>query len=166
MEQAKKLATRLSCEFRVVKIVSSNLLRAKQTADIIAESLGGASITAMPLLRERSMGNLRGRVYDDVLSETGLQTIYDPSNVTIEGTASFETRVRSAWKDVLSISANIASGEAVAVVSHGMVLRLILQNYVQSGVSRDVKNTSLTVLDVNTLQVVRGVANCTKHLEA
>lgn len=164
LEQARKLAARVRSEFHIVKVLTSDLVRAQQTATFIVESVGGLALTKLPMLRERSLGNVRGRVYDEVLAETGLDTMYDPSNETIEQTGEFESRVRSAWETLRKEAAKAASGESVAVVSHGMVLRFMLQNCVNAECGRDVKNASLTVLDPITLQVVDGIVNCTKHL--
>ncbi len=49
--QARRAAARL-CECRIAKLYSSDVQRARETAEIVAERLPGISVTAIPLLRE------------------------------------------------------------------------------------------------------------------
>lgn len=62
--QAGEVAARLSRE-NVDAVISSDLQRAIQTAQIIAQPLG-KSITTTPLLRERDWGSFTGRLIPEL----------------------------------------------------------------------------------------------------
>jgi len=49
--QARRAAARL-CECRITRFYSSDLQRARETAEIVAKRLPGISVTALPVLRE------------------------------------------------------------------------------------------------------------------
>ncbi|KAJ6366907.1 hypothetical protein OIU77_003314 [Salix suchowensis] len=61
-EQAAVVADRLSREFKVSAVYSSDLKRASETAEKIAASCGIAEVIKDPDLRERHLGDLQGLV--------------------------------------------------------------------------------------------------------
>ena len=64
-EQAANLAERVKGE-GIAAIWSSDLSRARETGEIVAERLGIATIELDPRLREANRGDWEGRLFDDV----------------------------------------------------------------------------------------------------
>ena len=58
--QARRTATRLD-EYRIARLYSSDVQRARETAEIIARKLSGLSVNAIPMLREMTPTRLPGR---------------------------------------------------------------------------------------------------------
>jgi broad specificity phosphatase PhoE len=66
--QAAELAERLS-HGGIVAIWSSDLSRARETAEVVAAGLGISKIELDPRLREANRGDWEGRLFDDVARE-------------------------------------------------------------------------------------------------
>jgi len=114
-EQALQVARRLVGE-AVDAVVASDLRRAVQTAELIAEPLG-LTVSATPLLRERDWGGFTGRFIPDLRGETW------PDD--IESEAELLLRARSF---LLYIVATYP-GKRVVAVGHGIVNKAILACY-------------------------------------
>ncbi len=162
LAQANALAARLA-NAGIASVLSSDLPRARQTADAIANACG-AAVTTSPLLHERNFGDLRGRPYD-TLGFDPLEWPGAPPNG--ESQAAFDARTAAAWNEVVAYAGRC--GGTVAVVSHGLVIRAWLdsgQLSLPPGVvsPRRLGNTSLTIADATPPHRVR-LLNCTAHLE-
>ena len=59
--QSRRTAARL-CDRHIARMYSSDLQRARETADVIAAHLPGISVTALPLLREMMPTRVTGRL--------------------------------------------------------------------------------------------------------
>lgn len=106
-------------------IFTSPLLRARQSADIIA-SVIGAPIKVVEGLRERSYGVLTGLTKTEALVQypEAVEAHKNPDNTDPEGESrvDFEVRILRAFEQVR------ASGHtAVAVVAHGGSLKIIMR---------------------------------------
>ncbi len=160
--QAEALARRLA-GLGVARILSSDLPRALRTAEAIAAATG-APLETTPLLHERNFGDLRGRAYDS-LGFDPMTTDAAPPNG--ESQADFEARVAQAF--ALVARRRSASDGNLAVVTHGLVIRVLLERHAgrDAGVTAPTHlgNTSLSVLDA-AAPFRLGLANCTRHLEA
>ena len=146
-EQARRLAKHLA-EAGIVHIVSSDLLRAEQTAREL-EATTRASLEFEPLLQERNFGDLRGTAYAD-LDEDPFQPGYAPPGG--ETGPDFLARVERAWARIVSASEGL--GGALAVVSHGLVLQAIALYHVDPGEPAEApdsplrfRNTSYSVVE-------------------
>lgn len=113
--------------YRPDGLVSSNMLRARKTAEPIARACR-LPLQIKPDLHERKVGDMRGTlvlggfgVWPDTLARwTAGDTGYAPA-----GTESFDqiaARVLPVWDRV----SREFSGKSVAVVAHGIVIRVIL----------------------------------------
>lgn len=162
LAQARALAARL-VDIELASILSSDLPRARQTADAIAATRG-AAIATSALLHERNFGELRGQPYDtlgfDPQDWTG-----KPANG--ESQAEFEVRAQAAWRVVVEHAAQI--GGTIAVVTHGLVIRAWLERgsiSLPPGVAppHRMGNTSLTIADAMPPHLV-SLLNCTTHLQ-
>ena len=121
-EQARELASRLASEHLMADvIVSSDLSRAAETAQIIAAAIN-APIVYDPQWRERALGELEGRV-------VGVQGIWlaamgEHTPPGAESLPQFVWRVRIA---LCGLGAQHPAVATILVVAHGGPLRSILQ---------------------------------------
>jgi len=164
--QADALAQRLA-GMGVRAILSSDLPRALRTAEAIAAATG-ATIEATPLLQERNFGDWRGRPYDALPRDPLTMADAPPKG---ESAAAFEQRVAAAF--ALAVQRRAALGDdragALAVVTHGLVLRVLLATQVRladgMGAPTQLGNTSLSIVDARAPHRV-SLLNCTQHLGA
>ena len=164
--QAEALAQRLAL-MNVRAIVSSDLPRALRTAEAIAAATG-APIETTPLLHERNFGDWRGRSYDSMAVDP-LTMVEAPPNG--ESEAAFAERVTAAFAHVLARRAALGADAdgALAVVTHGLVIRALLAAQVQFGAGLSppthLGNTSLSIVGASPPHRV-SLLNCTRHLGA
>jgi probable phosphoglycerate mutase len=114
-EQARQVAQRLAQE-PVDVVVASDLQRAVQTAEIIAES-HGLTVVTTPLLRERDWGGFTGRFIPDLKGEVW------PDDIESE-----EALLMRARSFLLYITATYP-GKKVVAVGHGIINKAILAVY-------------------------------------
>lgn len=161
--QAKKLAERVKRVYDLRRIITSDLQRAVDTAKCLQEVFLHAEFSFDEGLRERDLGNHRGRSYAS-LREANID-VFDPTNPTVEKVEPFQNRVNKAWERIASAAAKVGENEAIAFVTHGLVLRHIFTDKLEvTGADQPIHNTSITVLDSQSFKVVDGVLNCAKHL--
>ena len=114
-EQAQQVARRLADE-TLDAVVSSDLQRAVQTAEIIAAP-HGLTVMTTPLLRERDWGSFTGRYIPDLRGETW------PDDIESE-----EDLLMRARSFLLYITATYP-GKRVVAVGHGIINKAILAIY-------------------------------------
>lgn len=160
--QAAALAGRIA-DLAPAALVSSDLPRAWETAQAIVAATGLSAI-ALPTLRERNFGALRGLRYDDLDFDPLAMTEAPPGG---ESVATFELRVAQAFDDLLR--RRLEAGGTLVVVTHGLVLQTIVARHTGptafSGRPRLLANASLTIVEVTPPHVV-SLLGCTQHLEA
>jgi len=110
--QACQVAQRLAGE-RFDAVVSSDLKRAVQTAEIIAEP-HGLAVTTTPMLRERDWGSFTGRYIPDLRGEVW------PDDIESE-----EDLLRRARSFLAYITATYPDKRVVAV-GHGIINKAVL----------------------------------------
>jgi 2,3-bisphosphoglycerate-dependent phosphoglycerate mutase len=160
--QAAALAGRIA-DLAPAALVSSDLPRAWATAQAIAAATG-LPVVAMPSLRERDFGALRGQRYDDLGFDPLTMTSAPPDG---ESAAGFERRVALAFDELLRRCAE--AGGALAVVTHGLVLRTLVARHARPREPSDrpplLANASLTIVDASPPHAVM-LFGCTRHLDA
>jgi len=119
-EQAARVAARLAAGSRPVRLLSSPLLRARQTADIIAQALG-LSVEEEPGLLEYDVGAISGLTAPEVREHfpdvvAALQRGERPRFPGEEGRELFWSRVAAVLDAVQQ------RGEHVVAVTHGGVV--------------------------------------------
>ncbi|MCG5053432.1 MAG: histidine phosphatase family protein [Myxococcales bacterium] len=125
--QARGLADRLD-GLGIARIMASDLARARETAEIVAQRLGVPEVHVDHRLRERSFGVFEGLTRSEVALRYPKEwaDYQDDKHVTPPGAephALVVARVRAALLDV----ATSPFGEAPAlIVSHGGALRVLL----------------------------------------
>ena len=123
--QAEKLAERFSGQ-GIHKIYASNLLRARETAEVIGTSLG-KKVHSDPRLREIGFGKWEGKTgaqlikeKDPAFSKWSKSLEIDPPGG--ENMAAFRSRVRSFARHVLTKDKN----KKVLIVGHGGSLKMMI----------------------------------------
>ncbi len=116
-EQARQVARRLAAE-QIDAIVASDLQRAVQTAEIIAEPLGLPLVTT-PLLRERDWGSFTGRFIPDLRGEVWPDDI-ESEEALLERARLVLIYITTTWP-----------GKRVVAVGHGIINKAILAVYAQ-----------------------------------
>ena len=158
--QAQRAAARM-VTLGATALLSSDLLRARMTADAIAQATG-LSVELEPLLQERNFGALRGKRYDEVGSSLFSLDFQPPEG---ESVAMFDARVAQAWSAVVERAAGTAGN--LIVVTHGMVCASIARQFLaldaQQGQPQRWGNTSVTVCEPGAPHRV-SVLNCVEHL--
>jgi probable phosphoglycerate mutase len=131
--QARALADRLRDRGLVVGlagVASSDLSRAVETADIVAESLGVARVGAFHELRERSYGVFEGLTrdecrarYAEVFAGSAPGALLDPPGA--ERKVDVGARMTKALASLMST--RVSPTESLVVVAHGGAIRMFLE---------------------------------------
>jgi len=168
VKQAEKLA-KVVPSIGVGALYSSDLVRAKQTAEIVASKLGLTPVFD-ERLRERAVGQWQGLTLDEIRDwypreHMALQN--DPDHFRIPGGESrmdVQTRMKAALADILPN----AACETIAIISHTTTIRMSVCLLVP-GMEvnfNPVSNTSVTTLARDNEGPWRVVAaDDTLHLE-
>ncbi|HZP45076.1 MAG TPA: histidine phosphatase family protein [Candidatus Binataceae bacterium] len=122
-EQARRAARHIARHFAPEAIVSSPFGRARETAAIIADTLGLA-VEIEHDLHERDLGCLKGHSYDALRDLVRTDPAYDPNNGWAwkpEGGESYEDVRRRVMVVVEELRRRYA-GREIVVVSHGGVM--------------------------------------------
>jgi broad specificity phosphatase PhoE len=129
VESAIPLARQLAID----AIVSSPLVRAKQSAEIIANGIGIAKIAEDPRLSEVEYGSWEGKVYNDLIHD--LHYIKYRERPLDEPTPGGETMYQVQARGVIAIRETIAAnqGKRVLFVSHGDIIRTVLCHFMNLG---------------------------------
>jgi probable phosphoglycerate mutase len=157
--QAERVAQRIRA-LKPAAILASDMPRAWQTAQAIGNSTGLTPIST-PLLWERNFGDLRGRPYD-TLSFNAMEMIEAPPNG--ESMETFHQRVAEALTYAAKLRATLDG--PLIVVSHGLVIRALLENNIALGehaIPERIGNTALTAISAETPHRAE-LVNCIVHL--
>ncbi|MFA6537467.1 MAG: class I tRNA ligase family protein [Patescibacteria group bacterium] len=121
INQAKKSAEELK-ERKFDLIICSDFVRTKQTAKILAESLGISEIIEDPRLREIGVGNFEGKKNDEFIKfrQSNWPKWKNDNPENIESFDSWKKRIYSACENILQNY----SDKKVLVVAHGDSIRM------------------------------------------
>jgi broad specificity phosphatase PhoE len=110
-------------------VISSPMLRAVQTAEIIAKAFG-TEIARDPRLADFRVGKWEGMGYDDVAASAEYQRfVADPMAEKIpggEGLGQIRDRAIGAVEQALR---DAPAGESLAIVTHAGIVRVVLAHY-------------------------------------
>lgn len=159
LQQAALLAERLSSE-KWDYIYSSDLLRARQTAAVIADRLGLEIAGYVQGIREMNAGLIEGTTEQERVARWGSQ--WKTLDLGLEETEASEIRGSMAIEEIVDKH----PGQAILVVSHGAILRNTLRRLVpELDVSVLLNNTSITRLHKSVDTWSCELYNCASHLE-
>ena len=159
IQMAERAANRIGLEEWDV-IYTSPLVRAKRTAEIIAEKLPNATFLVDKRLGEIGGGMIEGTTENERVAKWGFDWRkkdmgFESEEVIIARGMSFVEDVKQAYP-----------GKRVLVVSHGGFIARILRKLIPNGdFSSDIGNTSVTVVELNDDRNLCHLYNCMKHLE-
>lgn len=158
-QQAELLANRLAAEENWDVIISSDLSRAKETAEIIGQKLHLPVSHFDTRLRERSGGKIEGTTEKERLEKWG--TDWRELDLSMENLDEATERGLGCLEDVLE---NF-NGQRVLLVSHGALIGLILQKLLPEKFKEtSMDNTSITILKNAESCWDCSLYNCTVHL--
>ena len=163
LEQARRLGERIA-RAGIARIVSSDLARAAMTAEAVQRATG-APLAFDAGLHERSFGDLRGTAYADLDQDPFAPGYHPPGGESWEG---FHERVDQTWQRVLeaAVVATAETGGHLAVVTHGLVCRRVVDFHVEASAAPEIAgwgNTALTILEGPPWKV--SLLACTQHLD-
>ena len=145
--EAKDLAEALSL-LQKTRVFSSDILRAKQTAEIINKKVKGR-IYYNEGLREKGGGKIEGEYWTEEHSKMSFEEwekiVEKMGGESIEG---FEQRVWSSFSEIVQDNFN---QEKIVVVSHGGPIKIIIKNIfgTDNSIHRKIRiyNCSITIIE-------------------
>lgn len=148
--QAQELASLLAGT-KIARIYSSPVLRALQTAQILAHSLQ-ADIVHTPGLSEIGMGAWMNRFWRDLADDPAKRDWYSrPDEAKPAGGETLRDVQRRAVSAVEEIKTTVGSGHSL-LVSHADVIRTILAHYLQMDLlqlrNMKIDHASATALEI------------------
>jgi 2,3-bisphosphoglycerate-dependent phosphoglycerate mutase len=167
-QQARALA-RYIRNIGISALYASDLQRARETADLLAENLGFAPVYDARL-RERSIGQWQGLTLDEMKAwypDEYQALLQDRSGYIIPGG---ESRADMRKRMIEAFNAYLAEarGETIGILSHSSAIRTLLMEWIPEAelVEAEISNTSVTTIALNddgTWRIV--AANDVMHLE-
>jgi 2,3-bisphosphoglycerate-dependent phosphoglycerate mutase len=158
-EQASLMAGRFQSE-EWDGILSSDLIRASETAEILANGSGIPFLGTDARLRERGFGQTEGTTSAERIARWGenwreleIELGREPIDIML-----------NRWDSFLKEKVQILEGKRVLIVSHGGFIEPVLANRYSTLVQGHLANTSLSVLRSHTAGWRCDLLNCTKHL--
>ncbi|WP_316044321.1 histidine phosphatase family protein [Saccharococcus sp. Marseille-Q5394] len=159
IEMAKSVAERLSKEQWDV-IYTSHLIRAKKTAEIIAEQMPDVELVEDARLREFSGGLIEGTTEAERIEKWGKD--WKEQDMGFEPHESIVFRGMESIADIK----NKHAGKRVLVVSHGGLIKRLLNELITDTIyETHLDNTSLTIVELNDDKNLCQLFNCTAHLQ-
>lgn len=156
-EQAEKLANRIANEKWDV-IYSSDLKRAKETAETIAKKID-IDIHLDTRLRERKGGQIEGTTEAERLKKWGEN--WRELDLGMETGEEMSARGMACLEEIIAKRPN----ENILVVSHGAFIKQLLRTlFPKTDVERSLKNCSITVLKTEGGTWDLTLYNCVKHI--
>jgi len=157
-EQARQLGKRIKTE-SWDRIYASDLIRAQQTAQAIAEG-GDLQISSDPRLRELDGGLIEGTTQADRIARWGED--WKSQDLGLETPESGAARGVSCLEELVSLYPN----ERILIVSHGVLLNHVLNQILSDEPKwHGLENMSMTVVQCNEDHVWScELYNCTQHL--
>ena len=169
VEQAKMVAERLS-RLPVTAVWSSDLARARHTAEIIAEPHGLQVITSAKL-RETMLGEWEGLTIDEIIARGDEEQWHRVRHDSLTHRPPGAERLESVWERLMEVRDEIRGRYAegtVVVAGHGGSLRALLCDAVGGDVRClphfQLENTSLSAIDYTAHRTWVKLVNDTSHL--
>ncbi|ANS73807.1 phosphoglycerate kinase [Paenibacillus yonginensis] len=141
------------------RIYASDLIRARETAEIIAGELGIKDIQVDPRLREMNAGQIEGTTEEERRSKWGLE--WNKLELGLEAPDQGMERGSA----VITEIADKHAGERILIVSHGVLLHHSLRKLVPGLADKmNLSNTAFTLLVRDNGNWVCSLYNGTEHL--
>ncbi len=166
--QAEKLSLRLQTE-PITAVYSSDLMRARQTAEAIA-TCRGIPVNLDPDLREMNFGEWEGLTYQEIKRDyktLAEQWYSNPIDLRIPGGETFAELAERSFRSIQRIVA-AHQGETILVVAHGGTTRAIICRILQIGIDKiwsfRQDNAALNIIEFYGTKSVICLLNDSRHL--
>ncbi|SFI55395.1 Broad specificity phosphatase PhoE [Paenibacillus sp. UNC496MF] len=160
VRQARALANRLTTEpLKWDAVVSSDLMRARQTAGIIAEALGIPLLEPDARLRERYYGDVEGTTEADRLSRWGADW------KKLDHGQENDEQLRNRALAFVEEAAATMPDRDLLVVTHGSLLSQLLRAMYADLEDKPILNLSFSIMERSGIGWIPLLHNCTQHLE-
>lgn len=124
--QIRSIAPRLA-DLGIGSIWTSPVLRARETADRVAEALGAVPFRELPELSEVDYADWEGRLFADLVPEPSFREhMLDPLHARAPGGGENLAEVGQRMARAVEIVLEGAGGKPALVVSHGDPLRMLV----------------------------------------
>jgi broad specificity phosphatase PhoE len=131
IEQANAAAAALA-GVKLGEVLSSPLQRAVQTAEIIGRS-AGMEVARDPRLTDFKLGKWTGMSYADIAASPEYSLfLREPAAVEVMGGESLDDVERRSVAAIEQALSDSPSGDAIAVVTHAGIIRVLLSHYMGS----------------------------------
>ncbi|KAL5994780.1 hypothetical protein ACLOJK_024835 [Asimina triloba] len=147
-----QIAERLAKEKKPTAIYSSDLKRAKNTAEMIAKKCHIRTVTEVPQLKERHVGSLQGLFWGEIQEkepEAYHAFFSSEHDLEIPGGGESFNQLCERSVEALEEIASRHKGERVIVVTHGGILRAIYMSVTREPSAGKVLNASINVLHLS-----------------
>lgn len=150
-EQSIHLAEQLK-DTGIQIVLASPLMRAKETAQYIAEAIGGGCVVAIrPELKERNQYGILTGIIKHEAKETHpeLVTLLQDKMNTIEGAESYEdfsVRIQGAFNGLLELMEH-SPVSTMAVVWHGGPMRVLFRDILKWGELKEIGDCAFVELE-------------------
>ncbi len=166
VQQAKRVAERLKTE-KIDIIYSSDLERARMTANEIIKNHPDVPVHYVKELRERDYGEATGKARDEVRSYRKKQNI-KKHEYTPEGAESL-LHMKDRLMGFLEETRRKHKGQTVLFVTHGGVKRVMVGTLngmpLEDAIYMKWGNTSVSIINFSDIGHEVMFYNCTKHLD-
>lgn len=165
-KQAKKTAERLKL-FKIDKIYSSDLKRAKKTAETI-NLHHDLEIIEDKRLREINRGDWQGKKKSEVDFSTLKGSLFEQKTPNGESVIQQDKRVNEFLTEI--INKHKKTQEKILIVAHGHTNKLLLKNlfnlnFKEFKTQPHPTNCSLYSIDLSKERPIYKIRNCNKHLK-
>lgn len=157
-KQAELLGKRLSGE-TWDRIYSSDMSRARETADIIGRYMGQTVEHYDPRLAERTFGLLEGTTEAERMEKWG------PNWREIDHQGESKEAVERRALDFLEEMDGKHPGQRILIVSHGAVIGTLIDKLFPELGYQGLRNTCVNIIQRKNKDWTCLLHNCTKHLE-
>jgi valyl-tRNA synthetase len=157
--QARSIAGVLKNE-NIDLIITSDLARANETAEILKKELGVKEILTEANLRERSLGVAEGMLRKEMMKEHGDWYAYDNNP---PGGESYKDLEKRAWDAFVKHRGNHGH-KNVVIVSHGGTLRTLLRHIRNWGTEEMFDKQRVQHDEVIKFDVLENCSKCDSHL--
>ncbi len=129
LKQAEELAHSLR-EFHFDFIISSDKIRAKQTAQVLSKILQVPIFGHHPVLRDREYGALEGLTSDQIREKYGIEMRSLSREIDDLGAGETVEEVQKRVREFVDEARKTFAGKAVIVITHGAFIRSLYEMYI------------------------------------
>ncbi|MCL5873758.1 MAG: histidine phosphatase family protein [Candidatus Thermoplasmatota archaeon] len=130
IEQAKALAHSLS-EFSFDFVISSDKMRAVQTAEIVSKTISVPIYGQKPILRDRNYGTLEGMTTEQIREKYGVEMRSLSEDIDDLGATENVSSVLRRVREFVETSKTLFGGKKILVITHGAFIRSFYEMYVR-----------------------------------